>query len=82
MQQMLRFYELGEIADFRDVLLSHESVLQCSNVAKLDELGVEIAVIALPALLALASDPLASLVDTAFIGHLGTHSHIKNERVE
>jgi putative MATE family efflux protein len=41
------------------------------NVAKLDELGLEIAVIALPALLALASDPLASLVDTAFIGHLG-----------
>lgn len=41
------------------------------NVAKADELGLEIAVIALPALLALASDPLASLVDTAFIGHIG-----------
>ncbi|KAL2622374.1 hypothetical protein R1flu_002579 [Riccia fluitans] len=36
-----------------------------------DELGKEIAVIALPALLALAADPLASLVDTAFIGRIG-----------
>ncbi|XP_024379001.1 protein DETOXIFICATION 42 [Physcomitrium patens] len=41
------------------------------NVFKADELGVEIATIALPAFLALASDPLASLVDTAFIGHIG-----------
>ncbi|KAG0586183.1 hypothetical protein KC19_2G070900 [Ceratodon purpureus] len=41
------------------------------NVFKLDELGLEIAIIALPALLALASDPLASLVDTAFVGHIG-----------
>lgn len=39
---------------------------------KADELGLEIAVIALPALMALASDPFASLVDTAYIGHLGT----------
>ncbi|KAL3691658.1 hypothetical protein R1sor_005309 [Riccia sorocarpa] len=36
-----------------------------------DELGKEIGVIALPALLALAADPLASLVDTAFIGRIG-----------
>jgi Na+-driven multidrug efflux pump len=42
-----------------------------SNVFKADELGLEIATIALPALLALASDPLASLVDAAFIGHIG-----------
>lgn len=41
------------------------------NVFKADELGLEIATIALPALLALASDPLASLVDAAFIGHIG-----------
>lgn len=43
-----------------------------SNVFKADELGLEIAVIALPALLALAADPIASLVDTAFIGQLGS----------
>ncbi|KAG6697776.1 hypothetical protein I3843_09G211300 [Carya illinoinensis] len=39
---------------------------------KFDELGVEILSIALPAALALAADPLASLVDTAFVGHLGS----------
>ena len=54
-----------------------DSELMCAknfhrNVFKADELGLEIAVIALPALLALAADPLASLVDTAFIGQLGT----------
>lgn len=38
---------------------------------KLDEIGLEIVNIALPAVLALAADPLASLVDTAFVGHLG-----------
>ncbi|GLT82185.1 hypothetical protein SLE2022_005920 [Rubroshorea leprosula] len=41
------------------------------NVFKLDELGLEIAQIALPAALALAADPIASLVDTAFIGQIG-----------
>lgn len=41
------------------------------NVFKLDELGVEIAQIALPAALALTADPIASLVDTAFIGQIG-----------
>ncbi|CAK9314197.1 unnamed protein product [Citrullus colocynthis] len=39
---------------------------------KLDELGREIAQIALPAALALAADPVASLVDTAFIGQIGS----------
>lgn len=43
-----------------------------SNVFKGDELGREIAIIAFPALVALAADPLASLVDTAFIGRLGS----------
>jgi len=57
------------------ILLSH--CWQCSNVVKADELGLEIAVIALPALLALASDPLASLVDTAFIGHIGINICMK-----
>ncbi|CAK9211428.1 unnamed protein product [Sphagnum troendelagicum] len=42
-----------------------------SNAFTRDGLGVEIASIALPAALALAADPLASLVDTAFIGQIG-----------
>ncbi|XP_058210107.1 protein DETOXIFICATION 42-like isoform X2 [Rhododendron vialii] len=42
-----------------------------SDVFKKDELGVEIASIALPAALALTADPIASLIDTAFIGHIG-----------
>ncbi|RWW88192.1 hypothetical protein BHE74_00002948 [Ensete ventricosum] len=37
-----------------------------------DEISLEILSIALPAVLALAADPIASLVDTAFVGHLGT----------
>jgi Na+-driven multidrug efflux pump len=41
------------------------------SVFKLDELGSEVLRIAVPASLALAADPLASLVDTAFIGRLG-----------
>ncbi|KAB1227653.1 MATE efflux family protein 1 [Morella rubra] len=44
----------------------------CSRlIFKLDELGSEIAQIALPAALALTADPVASLVDTAFIGQIG-----------
>lgn len=42
-----------------------------SNVFKADELGMDIALIALPALVALAADPLSSLVDTAFVGQIG-----------
>ncbi|XAR69449.1 hypothetical protein NMG60_11001030 [Bertholletia excelsa] len=41
------------------------------NVFNKDELGLEIAAIALPAALALTADPIASLIDTAFIGHIG-----------
>ncbi|KAM5558882.1 protein DETOXIFICATION 42-like [Rosa sericea] len=41
------------------------------NVFKADELGVEIVHIALPTLLALVADPAASLIDTAFVGHIG-----------
>ncbi|KAH6826110.1 MATE efflux family protein [Perilla frutescens var. hirtella] len=41
------------------------------GIFKKDELGIEIAQIALPAALALTADPIASLVDTAFIGHIG-----------
>ncbi|CAN6454124.1 unnamed protein product [Victoria cruziana] len=40
-------------------------------VFRMDELGKEIAQIALPAALALTADPIASLVDTAFIGQIG-----------
>ncbi|KAL2327006.1 hypothetical protein Fmac_020433 [Flemingia macrophylla] len=36
-----------------------------------DELGREILNISLPTTLALAADPIASLIDTAFIGHIG-----------
>lgn len=39
---------------------------------KIDELGLEILSIALPAALALAADPIASLVNTAFVGRLGS----------
>lgn len=38
---------------------------------KLDDLGVEIATIALPAAMALTADPIASIIDTAFIGQIG-----------
>ena len=33
--------------------------------------------IALPAALALAADPIASLIDTAFVGHIGTSMEVK-----
>ncbi|XP_009799604.1 protein DETOXIFICATION 43 [Nicotiana sylvestris] len=42
------------------------------HVFKFDDLGMEILSIAFPAALALAADPIASLIDTAFIGHLGS----------
>lgn len=41
------------------------------NVFKMDGLGMEIIQIAVPATLALAADPVASLIDTAFIGRIG-----------
>jgi hypothetical protein len=37
----------------------------------LDTIGLDILSIALPAALALAADPIAALVDTAFVGHIG-----------
>lgn len=45
--------------------------MDCRHVFKMDELGREILRIAFPAALALAADPIASLIDTAFIGRLG-----------
>ncbi|KAK3150882.1 hypothetical protein QOZ80_3AG0238950 [Eleusine coracana subsp. coracana] len=47
-------------------------ILNIRSLFKLDELGSEVLRIAVPASLALAADPLASLVDTAFIGRLGS----------
>ncbi|KAJ8425711.1 hypothetical protein Cgig2_009482 [Carnegiea gigantea] len=46
--------------------------LRIRDAFKVDELGREILSIALPAALALAADPITSLVDTAFVGHLGS----------
>ncbi|XP_051151765.1 protein DETOXIFICATION 43 [Andrographis paniculata] len=43
-----------------------------TSVFKRDKLGREILGIALPAAMALAADPIASLIDTAFIGQLGS----------
>lgn len=45
---------------------------KCSLVFKMDTLAKEILGIAFPSALAVAADPIASLIDTAFIGHLGT----------
>uniref|UniRef100_A0ACD6A0T0 Uncharacterized protein n=1 Tax=Avena sativa TaxID=4498 RepID=A0ACD6A0T0_AVESA len=39
---------------------------------RLDEVGMDILGIALPAVLALAADPITALVDTAFVGHIGS----------
>ncbi|KNA09603.1 hypothetical protein SOVF_152160 [Spinacia oleracea] len=47
-------------------------LLRFRDAVKLDDLGREMLSIALPALLALAADPITSLVDTAFVGHLGS----------
>ncbi|XP_054812251.1 protein DETOXIFICATION 43-like [Prosopis cineraria] len=41
------------------------------KVLRLDSIGRELLGIAFPAALAVAADPIASLIDTAFIGHLG-----------
>uniref|UniRef100_A0A0D9XW15 Protein DETOXIFICATION n=1 Tax=Leersia perrieri TaxID=77586 RepID=A0A0D9XW15_9ORYZ len=38
----------------------------------LDEIGMDIVSIALPAALALAADPITALIDTAFVGHIGS----------
>ena len=43
----------------------------CRENFKLDNIGLDVISIALPAVLSLAADPIASLVDTAFVGHLG-----------
>ncbi|TVU36036.1 hypothetical protein EJB05_17946, partial [Eragrostis curvula] len=50
----------------------HLFVMDIKKVFKMDELGAEVLGIAVPASLALTADPLASLIDTAFIGRLGS----------
>ncbi|KAK9124626.1 hypothetical protein Sjap_014228 [Stephania japonica] len=55
---------------FGDLISSFLHPLRNGFVA--DELGAEILSIALPAALALAADPIASLVDSAYVGHLGS----------
>ena len=54
-----------------DQLATYDAIRYDRSVFKLDDLGSEVLRIAVPASLALAADPLASLVDTAFIGRLG-----------
>uniref|UniRef100_M1ARH6 DNA-damage-inducible protein f n=1 Tax=Solanum tuberosum TaxID=4113 RepID=M1ARH6_SOLTU len=49
-----------------------DPVTSLLEVLKFDGIGWDIVSIALPAALALASDPITSLVDTAFVGHLGS----------
>ncbi|CDP11957.1 unnamed protein product [Coffea canephora] len=46
--------------------------IACILPAKLDVLALEILSIALPVVLALLADPITSIVDTAFVGHLGS----------
>lgn len=48
------------------------NVSECRHVFKMDSIAKEILGIAFPSALAVAADPIASLIDTAFIGHLGT----------
>lgn len=50
----------------------HLFVLNARSALRLDELGAEVLRIAVPASLALTADPLASLIDTAFIGRIGS----------
>ncbi|GJM92068.1 hypothetical protein PR202_ga08495 [Eleusine coracana subsp. coracana] len=50
----------------------HLFTMNMKKVFKLDELGSEVLGIAVPASLALTADPLASLIDTAFVGRLGS----------
>ncbi|PRQ54648.1 putative multi antimicrobial extrusion protein [Rosa chinensis] len=61
MHEQVSFWKMPVDVFFRDA----------RNVFKWDLLGKEILQIAVPAALAVAADPLASLIDTAFIGHIG-----------
>lgn len=57
-----------------DIIIKIESTMLSyafRNALTQDELGREILHISLPTALALAADPVASLIDTAFIGQIG-----------
>ena len=55
------------------LILLRVFVFFCSDgsLFRVDEIGLEILSIALPAAVALAADLISSLVDTTFVGHLG-----------
>ncbi|XP_058745639.1 protein DETOXIFICATION 43-like [Vicia villosa] len=59
--------ELNKKWNFPFLVFFHDARL----IFKLDALSREILGIALPSALAVAADPIASLIDTAYIGHLG-----------
>lgn len=57
-------------------VFNFEKCFTYRKVLKMDAIGLEILRIAFPAALALAADPIASLIDTAFIGRLGVYINI------
>lgn len=69
--ESIRTTEVGERCSFCDFL--------GGDSWKCDELGREIVSIALPAVLALAADPITSLVDSAFVGHLGMTINVRRK---
>nr|XP_016436433.1 PREDICTED: protein DETOXIFICATION 44, chloroplastic-like isoform X1 [Nicotiana tabacum] len=64
--------DLGSDSDLPSSSSLLDSVSSLLEELKFDGIGWEIMSIALPAALALAADPITSLVDTAFVGHLGS----------
>jgi Na+-driven multidrug efflux pump len=57
-------------------MLGFINTINRRSVFKWDVLGKEILQIAVPAALAVAADPVASLIDTAFIGHIGMYAFV------
>ncbi|PWA71610.1 multi antimicrobial extrusion protein [Artemisia annua] len=51
-------------------------------VLKMDSLGKEILTIGVPAAMAFAADPVASLIDTAFIGHIDVTELNKSSQLQ
>jgi len=75
----IKFHEFIVYAFFEAYIFTLKFVYWAMNSKgwfKFDELGMEIVLIALPAALALAADPIASLIDTAFVGHIGTYVEV------
>ncbi|KAJ9558439.1 hypothetical protein OSB04_013053 [Centaurea solstitialis] len=67
---LLSSYIWNRLIKLLEFLWSHMK-RSCRLVLKMDALGKEILSIAVPAAMALAADPIASLIDTAFIGRIG-----------